>query len=182
MAIIHDSEFTALCDGAGAGRMRFIAWDDAGDAPAFPTIEELIAGGDPSALEPPDEAGRIVILTSGTTGTPKGALSTQRAVCQSLMNFDCQAMASAMINPEAIGAMMKKGFPPTQLLAVPLFHVSGCHAVFLTSLRGGRRIVIMYKWDVEPALRLIQDEKVTGLTSVPTIVKKRRPGLSIGDE
>jgi acyl-CoA synthetase (AMP-forming)/AMP-acid ligase II len=86
------------------------------------------------------------------------------------MNIDCQAMASAMINPEAIGAMMKKGFPPTQMLAVPLFHISGCHAAFLAALRGGRRIVMMYKWDVQKALELIERERVTTLNAAPSML------------
>ena len=54
-----------------------------------------------------------------------------------------------MTNGELIGAMLERGFEPTSLLAVPLFHVSGCHAQFLSNLRGGRRIVMMYKWDVD---------------------------------
>jgi acyl-CoA synthetase (AMP-forming)/AMP-acid ligase II len=79
-------------------------------------------------------------------------------------------MATAMANPELIGAMMQKGFEPAGLLAVPLFHVSGCYAVFLCSLRAGRRIVMMYKWDVEAALRLIQRERITQLTGAPSMV------------
>ena len=78
-----------------------------------------------------------------------------------------------MANPELFGAMMQKGFEPASLLAVPLFHVSGCYAVFLTSLRGGRRIVIMYKWDVEPALRLIQNERITVLTGAPSMIMEQ---------
>jgi acyl-CoA synthetase (AMP-forming)/AMP-acid ligase II len=128
------------------------------DDTAFPEVE----------LEPEDPA--LMMYTSGTTGTPKGGLSTQRAVCQSLVNIDCQAMASAMVNPEAIGAMMKKGYPPTQMLAVPLFHVSGCHAAFLAALRSGRRIVMMYKWDVQKALELIERERVTALNAAPSML------------
>ena len=128
------------------------------DDTAFPAVH----------LGPEDPA--LMMYTSGTTGTPKGALSTQRAVCQSIMNIDCQAMASAMINPEAIGAMIKKGFAPTQMLVVPLFHISGCHAAFLAALRGGRRIVMMYKWDVQKALELIERERVTALNAAPSML------------
>ncbi|MCG3168695.1 MAG: Long-chain-fatty-acid--CoA ligase FadD13 [Pseudomonadales bacterium] len=118
------------------------------------------------------EAPALMMYTSGTTGAPKGALSTQRAVCQSILNFECQAMASAMINPEAIGAMMRKGYPPTQMLTVPLFHVSGCHAVFLCALRAGRRIVMMYKWDVAKALELIERERVTAISAAPAMLQE----------
>jgi len=134
------------------------------------SLQDLIAGADGSPLPladvGPDEPA-MMMYTSGTTGTPKGALSTQRAICQALVNFDCAAMASAMVNPQAIGAMMKKGFAPAQMLAVPLFHVSGCHAVFLTALRAGRRIVMLHKWDVARALQLIESERVTVLSAAP---------------
>ncbi|HSD81030.1 MAG TPA: AMP-binding protein, partial [Solirubrobacteraceae bacterium] len=72
-AIIHDAEFEELCDEAAHGLRRYIGWHD-GDEPArHPVIEDLIDGGDASDPQPPAEKGRIVILTSGTTGTPKGA-------------------------------------------------------------------------------------------------------------
>jgi len=136
-------------------------------------LEDFIAGVDDTAfpgvaIAPEDPA--LMMYTSGTTGTPKGALSTQRAVCQSIVNIDCQATASAMINPEAIGAMMRMGVAPTQMLCVPLFHISGCHAAFLAALRGGRRIVMMYKWDVQKALELIERERVTALNAAPSML------------
>jgi long-chain acyl-CoA synthetase len=119
-------------------------------------------------ISPEDIA--VIAYTSGTTGKPKGAVSTHGAVCQAIMCFECSAVATAMANPELVGAMMQKGFEPAVLLAVPLFHVSGCYAVFLCALRAGRKLVMMYKWDVEPALRLIQDERVTVLTGAPSML------------
>jgi len=137
------------------------------------SLAQYIAGAEEAPLPEveisPDDIA-VIAYTSGTTGKPKGAVSTHAAVCQAIMCFECSGIATAMANPELFGAMMQKGFEPTSLLAVPLFHVSGCYAVFLTSLRGGRRIVIMYKWDVEPALRLIQEERVTVLTGAPSML------------
>ncbi|MFK7730117.1 MAG: class I adenylate-forming enzyme family protein [Pseudomonadales bacterium] len=112
----------------------------------------------------------MIMYTSGTTGTPKGAVSTHRAICQAIMNFDCTATASAMANPELIGKMMNKGFEPVQMLAVPLFHVSGLHAIFLTALRAGRKIVMLYKWDAEQALQVIERERVTVLSAAPSML------------
>jgi acyl-CoA synthetase (AMP-forming)/AMP-acid ligase II len=112
----------------------------------------------------------MIMYTSGTSGAPKGAASTHRAICQALFNFEFAATAAAMCNGEIIGAMLERGFPPTSLLAVPLFHVSGCHAQFLTSLRGGRRIVMMYKWDVDRALRYIEEEHITSVAAAPSMV------------
>jgi long-chain acyl-CoA synthetase len=112
----------------------------------------------------------MIMYTSGTSGAPKGAASTHNAICQALFNFEFAATAAAMCNGEIIGAMLERGFPPTSLLAVPLFHVSGCHAQFLTSLRGGRRIVMMYKWDVDRALQYIEEERITSIAAAPSMV------------
>jgi len=111
----------------------------------------------------------MIMYTSGTTGNPKGAASTNFAICQALMNFECMATLSAMVNPDAIGKMFEAGFEPATLLSVPLFHVSGCYSVFMLNLRGGRKTSIMYKWDVDDALAIIERERITTFTGVPTM-------------
>ncbi len=124
---------------------------------SMPDID--ISSGDPVML----------MYTSGTTGKPKGAVSTNFAICQTLYNFEVHSYISAMANPEVIEKMMGSGFEPSTLLAVPLFHVSGCHSVFLLSLRGGRKVSIMYKWDPEQALSIIEQESITIFVGVPTM-------------
>jgi acyl-CoA synthetase (AMP-forming)/AMP-acid ligase II len=111
----------------------------------------------------------MIMYTSGTTGKPKGAASTHAAICQALMNFELMSYVSAMTNPEVIGKMMNSGFEPCTLLAVPLFHVSGCYAIFLLNLRGGRKTSILYKWDPEEALKVIERERITVFTGVPAM-------------
>src|SRR5881227_3573985 len=71
-ALVYDEEFTELLEEAGRRRKRFVAWVD-GDDPADPTIEQLIEQGDGEEPVPPEQSGSVIILTSGTTGTPKGA-------------------------------------------------------------------------------------------------------------
>ena len=157
-------------DGLGT---RVIVVRPAQDAPAHP----LVIAWEDSQTSPPlmPEADismgdlAMILYTSGTTGNPKGAASSHFAVCQAVFNFECMATASAMVNPEAMGHMFAAGFDPSTLLAVPLFHVSGCYAVFLLNLRGGRKTSIMYKWDVEDALRIIERERITTFTGVPTM-------------
>jgi acyl-CoA synthetase (AMP-forming)/AMP-acid ligase II len=133
----------------------FIADAPAGEMPAF-------------AVDSEDAA--MIMYTSGTTGHPKGVVSSHRNIIQAIYNFELTATVSAMANPKVIEAMMTSGNPPASLLAVPLFHVSGCYAIFLLSLRGGRRIVMMYKWNAQEALRLIEEKKITTLSAVPTMV------------
>ncbi|MEH6585505.1 MAG: class I adenylate-forming enzyme family protein [Halioglobus sp.] len=112
----------------------------------------------------------IIMYTSGTSGKPKGAASTHKAICQAVFNMECAAIAAAMTNGELITAMLERGYEPTSLLAVPLFHVSGCHAQFLANLRGGRRIIMMYKWDVEQALNYVENERVTTVAAAPSMI------------
>jgi acyl-CoA synthetase (AMP-forming)/AMP-acid ligase II len=113
-----------------------------------------------------------MMYTSGTTGRPKGALSTHRAVVQALLNLECTGAAMAAINPRAMVAMQAAALPPVQMLAVPLFHVSGLHAVFLGALRAGRRLVVMYKWDTDEALDLVAAERITILSAAPSMLQQ----------
>lgn len=141
-------------------------------APSF-DISNLIDAGcgkKPAAPDANTEDVGMIMYTSGTTGNPKGAVSTHRAVCQSIFNFELAANVAAMSDFEPIGKMLERGFPPKVLLAVPLFHVSGCHTVFFLSLRGGRPIVMMHKWDKIEALKLIEQERITMISAVPTML------------
>ena len=108
----------------------------------------------------------IILYTSGTTGNPKGAVSTHRAVLSALMAFACRATASAMMKPEDTAG---HPYPNCFILAVPLFHVTGCVAVMLSCFASGTRLVMMYKWSPERALELIERERVTHFVGVPTM-------------
>ncbi|MGI9330964.1 MAG: class I adenylate-forming enzyme family protein [Gammaproteobacteria bacterium] len=121
----------------------------------------------PVDIAPDDLA--MIMYTSGTSGKPKGAVSTHRAISQALFNMECAGTVGAMGNQQILATQMEKGYRPTHLLAVPLFHVSGCYAQFLASLRRGGRIVIMYKWDVDKALEYIEQERITQFNAAPSM-------------
>lgn len=132
----------------------------------------LIAPGAP-ALQPPTlapEDTALILFTSGASSQAKGVLSSQRAVCQALHNIDYIGAITAMTSPDMVAAMVARGLQPTTLTAVPLFHVSGLHAQLLASLRHGRRLVFIHRWNPAQALGLIQAEKITQFNGAPSMV------------
>ncbi|KYC29073.1 Acyl-CoA synthetase (AMP-forming)/AMP-acid ligase II [Sterolibacterium denitrificans] len=112
----------------------------------------------------------MIMYTSGTASLAKGVVSTHRAMCQGIVNMEYFGALFVMTSPERFGAMMAAGFEMTTLMAVPLFHSSGLHAQFLSALRTGRRIVIMYKWDVGAVLEIIAGERITQLSASPAMM------------
>lgn len=137
---------------ASAGKCGASRYDDVVAAGKGQLLPEI-------ALLPDDPA--LILYTSGTTSRAKGVVSSHRAICQAIYSFEFAGALGATTSPDSIKAIVALGLPPTILTAVPFFHVSGLHAQFLFSLRTGRRMVIMYKWDVEEAARLIARERIT---------------------
>jgi long-chain acyl-CoA synthetase len=112
----------------------------------------------------------VIFYTSGTTGKPKGAISTHRSMIANLQNTMWNSVASAMLDPDA-AMLSAEGGPTVSLLTSPLFHVSGCHSGLVVGLLAGIKIVIPSgRFDPVTALELIQDHGVTVWATVPTMV------------
>src|SRR4051812_10737479 len=122
-------------------------------------------------LDPEDDA--TIFYTSGTTGFPKGALGTHRNICTNSMSLAYGFMAAAQRkdadDTSAAGALAGATEMAT-MLSVPLFHVTGCHAMMLSAVAFGTKLVMMYKWDPERALELIERERITQIGGVPAMV------------
>jgi acyl-CoA synthetase (AMP-forming)/AMP-acid ligase II len=153
-ALVYDEEFTALLDGVDEGVQRVVGWGE-GETDV-PTLDSLIASAEDSNLKPPPDKPRFVILTSGTTGTPKGA---QRSSPDGLFS---------------VAALLDK-IPyrsrETMMIAAPLFHSWGFFH-FIMSLPTASTIVLRRRFDPEETLRAVQDHRAQVLAVVPVMLQR----------
>jgi long-chain acyl-CoA synthetase len=146
--------------------------DDFGGGPLLHRFDELLGAPSPALPDATVDEGdnAVIFYTSGTTGRPKGAISTHRSMIANLQNTMYNAMAGALLG----GASLDPGAggeQPASLLTSPLFHVSGCHSGLVVGLLAGLKLVIpVGKFEPEKAMQLIQDEKITVWATVPTMV------------
>jgi acyl-CoA synthetase (AMP-forming)/AMP-acid ligase II/uncharacterized membrane protein len=154
-AIIYDEEFSGLLEEAGKRRKRFVAWHDS-ERCKDRTLDELIAEGDPSEVVPPEREGRAVILTSGTTGSPKGAA---RANPQSL--------------DPAVSLLSKIPLKARQIthIAAPLFHSWG-FAHYTLGLILGSTYVLRRKFEPEACLAEVARHRCDSLVVVPVMMQR----------
>jgi acyl-CoA synthetase (AMP-forming)/AMP-acid ligase II len=153
-AIVYDEEFADLVEGAAAGRKRFVAWHDGGPSDV-PVIEDLIAAGDPAGVPAPQERGRVVILTSGTTGTPKGAQRSSAGI----------ASAAALLSKIPLRAR------ETTMIAAPMFHSWGW-AHYTLGMPLASTFVLRRRFDPEGTLEAIARTRATALIVVPVMLQR----------
>jgi acyl-CoA synthetase (AMP-forming)/AMP-acid ligase II len=155
-ALIYDEEFGELVHEGGSSRKRFIAWSEPGASPSDPRLSDLIATGEDSELQAPSENGRVVILTSGTTGSPKGAARKQP---------DSIEPAAALFSKIPLRAR------ETTVIAAPMFHSWG-FAHFTLALALGSTLVLRRHFDPEETLRAVSQQRATALAVVPVMLQR----------
>jgi acyl-CoA synthetase (AMP-forming)/AMP-acid ligase II len=156
-ALIYDHEFEELIHDASRRRKRYIAWHDTDDGKRKDRlIEDLIAGGDTRDLTPPRERGKAIILTSGTTGMPKGASRSQPR------SLDPAAALLAMIPLKARERTM---------IAAPMFHSWG-YVHFTLGMSLSSTLVLNRRFDPEETLSLTARHEATALIVVPVMMQR----------
>jgi len=153
-ALVYDEEFTDLLSGVEPSVQRIVGWCD-GEV-SEPTLESLIEAGDESDHKPPPDKPKFVILTSGTTGTPKGA---QRSSPEGLMPI------AALIDKIPFRSRM------TMMIAAPLFHSWGFFH-FVISLPTASTMVLRRKFDPEETLKAIEQSRADVLGAVPVMIQR----------
>ncbi|HYD10771.1 MAG TPA: class I adenylate-forming enzyme family protein, partial [Acidimicrobiales bacterium] len=148
---------------------------DYGDDPRLHSFSELLPGEGSDVLpsvEIDEDDYAVIFYTSGTTGRPKGAISSHRSMICNLQNTMFNAVAGGMANDG--GGVLDQAAAAGQtvsLLTSPLFHVSGCHSGLVVGMIAGLKLVMpVGKIEPEQQFKLIQDEKVTVFATVPTLV------------
>jgi fatty-acyl-CoA synthase len=152
--LVYDEEFAGLLEGVDESVRRVVAWTD-GEAQA-PTLDSLIASAEDSDLKPPPDKPRFVILTSGTTGTPKGA---QRS------NPDGLLALAALIDKIPYRSR------ETMMVAAPLFHSWGFFH-FVLSLPTASAMVLRRRFDPEATLRAVHEHRAQVLAVVPVMLQR----------
>jgi acyl-CoA synthetase (AMP-forming)/AMP-acid ligase II len=159
-ALIYDEEFAGLLEGVDPRVMRVVGWCEQQDGAARggePTLEHLIARSSTADLAPPKEKPRFVILTSGTTGAPKGA---QRS------NPDGLFTLAAMIDKIPYRSRER------MVIAAPLFHSWGLLHFAAVGLPTASTMVLRRRFDPEDTLRALQEYDAQVLVAVPVMVQR----------
>jgi fatty-acyl-CoA synthase len=153
--LVYDDEYSGLLEGVDPPHGRWRAWMD-DDERADDTLDALIEAG---SSDPPPKAGvspRIVILTSGTTGTPKGAPRNE-------------PRSLALIG----GLLSKVPFRAREVteLCVPTFHALGfAHTMLALAL--GSTLVVRRRFDPEVTLDSLEEHQATALVVVPVMLQR----------
>ena len=161
--VLADAERAALLrDGGYNGAML--------EANDFPTSGPVI----PALVHANADDPCVILFTSGTTGRVKGAVLSHRNLINGLMSVQLsgQMVLHNMANAYGLNVQDIIANMPQQgsLLVNPLFHISGLGASFLNPLCAGSKIVMMHRWSGEDATRLIEEEKITMFSGVPTMM------------
>lgn len=142
-------------------------------ADTTPWSDVIAHGGSMPDVTVDPESDACIFYTSGTTGFPKGAQLTHRGCVANLFNMLYAAASSALAVERATGVAPPATPPiPVTLVTTPLFHVTANNCAAYGATAAGGALVLMYRWDAGEALKIIERERVTGMSGVPIMARE----------
>ena len=156
--ILYDEEFAGVVTQAREridGLVEILGWTDGDSGDGRLTIERLIADHAGRSLPRAETPGHVVLLTSGTTGTPKGARRSGGAA-------------------DELAGMLER-IPwrggETTVVAAPMFHAWGFGQLIIAATMANT-VVTRRSFDPEATLALVDDHRATGLSVVPVMLER----------
>ena len=138
-----------------------------------PWSDVIAHGGSMPDVTVDPESDACIFYTSGTTGFPKGAQLTHRGCVANLFNMLYAGASSALAVERATGVAPQANPPiPVTLVTTPLFHVTANNCAAYAATAAGGALVMMYRWDAGEALKIIERERVTGMSGVPIMARE----------
>ncbi|MFN8545424.1 MAG: AMP-binding protein [Candidatus Binatia bacterium] len=150
-----------------------VFWRGAGTPPAGTRAARELVG---SHAEMPDDPlaeddAFVILYTSGTTGRPKGCITTHRGTITQVMGILLHGMVSALLGEPS--PLPSGGGQAVALMTAPLFHVAGVHTGVCTAMAAGAKVVLSEgRFDAERVLELIAREQVTTWSAIPTMLHR----------
>ncbi len=152
--LIHDAEFAPLASGGDGSVRQVLAWTEPGAEGE--TIDGLVRAASPVAPTPPAEPGRTILLTSGTTGTPKGARRSPDTPVDAIVGF--------------LERVPLRG-DTRHFVVAPMFHAWG-FAHFGVCMLLGMELVVRRRFDPEQTLATISRFRPRSAAMVPVMAQR----------
>ncbi|MFI6428968.1 acyl-CoA synthetase [Rhodococcus oryzae] len=153
-SFVYDEEFADVAAALPSDVRLFLSWgEDTGQGAR--TLDDLISGQPTSSVPQPATHGSFVLLTSGTTGTPKGAPRERTSPLASAQFLDRVPLRPGQ----------------TMVMAAPAFHGTGM-SQFAIALALGQTVVLQRKFDPEGSVRLVAEQRADILVVVPTMLQR----------
>ncbi|MBX3314295.1 MAG: AMP-binding protein [Actinobacteria bacterium] len=158
--LVVDEEFLPVVEGVEVPYGTVVAWTDSepadGRVGGHDTLESIVAAGDPGERPAPERHGAVVILTSGTTGLPKGAP---------------RAQPRSLAGPGAVVSKIPFREGGRVYVAPPIFHAWGLLTAML-AVSAGSTLVVSRRFDPASVLDVVEEQRCTGLVVVPVMLSR----------
>ncbi len=153
--LVYDEEFSAIVEQGGSEVQHFLSWSDTD--PPVPSLDDLVRENAPIAPPKPPKMGRATILTSGTTGTPKGA--------------NRSSVTSDLDTVVGLFERMPLRVGETMLVCAPTFHAWGLVNFAIGNLFANT-VVLQRRFEPERVLEAIERNRVQVLAVVPVMLSR----------